>query len=239
MRGSGVPPPRQNAQLLLSQHGCHCPVPSPLSQHCCHCPVPSPPSPRPQRPGSTEPPTCSRESAASPSAATAGGCLPLPLPSLSLCSEPGEELSFPPLVRSRSSGQSPSLLPGPAAVGGIGKDLPAPGTASAQRNLVSSGRGQRGDLPGAPGGLLWAPYLRECLPCTFLSLLRSCCLLLLHSDSDACSHLRHLGLCSKLPAGPGQVPSTTGTSMSPSFFFVCPQQSTTGLLRPFSPVSSL
>lgn len=84
--------------------------------------------------------------------------------------------------------------------------------------------GSEGISLGARGGLLWAHYLRECLS-LHLSLAAEALLPAPPALSDAYSRLWHLGVCSKLPPGPGQVPSTTGTSMSHPCF-VCPQQST-------------
>lgn len=119
--------------------------------------------PSPLAPGSPEPPTCSRGSAASPSAATAGGCLPLSsLPRCRVRSFPslrGSEQESPRAVARCPPGRALPTVPAAACACRERPSCPRarrkPGTTSAQRNLVSpAGDGQRGDLPG---GSWWAP----------------------------------------------------------------------------------
>lgn len=188
-------------------------VPCPL------CPL-SPLSPRPQRPGSTEPQHVPEEAQRLLRRLRLVGAFP----SLPACvpRSAGARERFPGSGRSRSHrrgalGHSPPAAAPARACGGRGGPAcpvpeqawhscarerpPCPPRAVGAR---AAPRGSGGHGSGCP-----AP----------LSLL-SRCLLLPHSDSDACSRLGHPGVCSKVPPGPGQVP---GASRSHPLL-VCPQQ---------------
>lgn len=133
----------------------------------CVLPAISPRPAWPERPGTTELPPCSRESAASPSAATAGGCLSFLSPFAtrsfpSLCGFKGGS------TMTLTSWQSPSHCPTPAGARKLGRiffPLRARGKAqhsfsgwvllcSSKAPLEPCGCQALGDLPG---GLWCAP----------------------------------------------------------------------------------
>lgn len=170
-----------------------------------------------ERPGSTEPAPCSRENAASPSAATAGGCLSFLSP---LCYwERGAVRGafFFPAVASKEEEpwhcgrvplrQSPSRCPVPAGACGS-RDRPSspPPPCPLGALRVPS---IEGTSLGACGGLPWACRLQEGPVVPPPSLPRTCCPLLLCPGCKAHGRLQHLTARSHLVRGTFPVPSAS------------------------------